>query len=183
MTAKLLDILPSIKPRREAERPSADSDDWFTPMKLFDQLYQEFFFTVDAAGCVGAPVSRAIGRWYDVKADGLKQGYDRERVWCNPPYSDIAPWVERALISIVSGEAELWTLLLPSWTDRAWWHDFIEPNRFGRTTVHVEVRFIRGRVKFGYPGNPEAKGKAQGGFDPSAIVIFRPARSHEGPIF
>lgn len=174
MTAKLLEVGPSLKPRREAEAPDATSDDWYTPVRLFAPLHDELCFTMDAAGSPDAPVSRAIGRWWSIDSDGLKQQYLAERVWCNPPYSDIRPWVERALISIVSGEAELWALLLPSWTDRAWWHDFIEPNRFGRTPVDVELRFIRGRVKFGYPGNPEAKGKAQGGFDPSVIVIFRP---------
>jgi hypothetical protein len=49
--------------------------------------------------------------------------------------------------------------LVPARTDTRWWHDY---------AVQGEIRFIRGRLKFG--GH-----KANAPF-PSAVVIFRPPR-------
>lgn len=31
-------------------------------------------------------------RWFGIETDGLRQPWTGN-VWCNPPYSDIAPWV------------------------------------------------------------------------------------------
>jgi hypothetical protein len=47
--------------------------------------------------------------------------------------------------------------LVPARTDTAWWHDY---------ATRGEIRFIRGRLKFG-------DSKTSAPF-PSAIVIFRP---------
>lgn len=177
-TFRLFDVPPSTSPRRlrEAQQPGAESDHWFSPMKIFAPLHKRLRFTVDAAGHAEAPVTQAIGKWFDITQDGLRQDYRRERVWCNPPYSNIEPWAEIAPRSILAG-AELWAMLLPVWTDRAWWHDFIEPHRRTRATgVRVTLRFIRGRVRYGFPGNPEGLGGQGGGFDASVIVIFRPRR-------
>lgn len=173
MTMKLLDVPVSVKPRQAPVAPGGESDDWYTPLKVFAPLHAEMKFTVDAAGAADAPVSKLIGRWHDIEEDGLAQEYDGDRVWCNPPYSDIAPWVERGMLAVLMGEAELWAMLLPSWTDRAWWHDFIEPHRIEESPIEVDLLFIRGRVRFGFPGNPEGRGNHGGGFDPSVIVIFR----------
>jgi hypothetical protein len=49
-------------------------------------------------------------------------------------------------------------MLLPARTDTRWWHDYVIP-------YASEIRFIRGRLKFG-----GAKNSAP---FPSALVIFR----------
>lgn len=118
---------------------SHDVDDRATVRELFDPLHARFQFTVDAAA---ARHNTKLPRFWDIKDDGLLQDWNDERVWCNPPYSSIAPWVEKALAS--SG---LTVLLLPAnRTEQGWWQDLIEPNRDrgGRLTVE----FIRGRQRF-----------------------------------
>ncbi len=148
--------------------PDASSDEWYTPPKLFAPLHQEFDFTLDAAATRESTKAR---RFFTLKDNGLEQPWTEERVWLNCPYSDIEPWVRKA--NLETGKvlgAQLVVMLLPCWTDRKWWHVWVEPRR---KIGLVEVRFIQGRVRFGYPGNPEAKGSAGGGFDPSVLVIFK----------
>lgn len=148
--------------------PDGASDHWFTPSRYVAPLNREFLFTLDVAATAE---SAKAPRYFDIQKNGLAQSWARERCWMNPPYSDITPWAEKAL-----NESQMYGALvvglLPAWTDRAWWHEYVEPYR----RMHaVEVRFIRGRIKFGFPGNPEGAGAHSGGTFPSCLVIWRPA--------
>lgn len=147
--------------------PDGASDHWFTPCRYFLPWHYEFHFTLDVAATAE---SRKVARYFDLAANGLAQSWAGERCWMNPPYSDIAPWAEKAL-NESQGAGALVVGLLPVWTDRAWWHEFIEPYRLTRS---VEVRFIRGRIRFGFPGNPEGLGHHGGGTFPNCLVIWRP---------
>lgn len=79
-------------------------------------------------------------------------------VFCNPPYSQIARWVEKAFDEGHKDNTTV-VLLIPARTDTRYFHNFI----YGRS----EIRFIRGRLKFG-----EAVNSAP---FPSMVVIFRGA--------
>jgi hypothetical protein len=68
------------------------SDDVYTPAWLFDRLGLRFDLDV-AAPPGGAPWVPA-DRFYDQSADGLASPWFG-RVWMNPPYSKVTPWVER----------------------------------------------------------------------------------------
>lgn len=127
------------------------TDQWATPQAVFDALNSEFGFTLDVA----ADNSNAkCSRFYSRAEDGLKQDWRGERVFCNPPYGrEIAGWVEKC----ARGGAALAVGLLPARTDTRWFHDFI----LGK----AEIRFIRGRLKFG-----DAKNSAP---FPSMIVVWR----------
>lgn len=119
--------------------PRVDVDERATPAELFAMLDRRFRFTVDAAAL---PYNAKLPRFWTPEIDGLAQDWRGERVWCNPPFSDIPPWVAKA----ASSGAELVVMLVPAnRTEQAWWHDHIEPHR--ESTVRVE--FLRGRIKFG----------------------------------
>ena len=77
-------------------------------------------------------------------------------MFCNPPYSQIGLWVEKAFRESRNDNTVV-VLLIPSRTDTKYFHNFI----YHRS----EIRFIRGRLKFG-----EAKNSAP---FPSMVVIFR----------
>lgn len=47
----------------------------------------------------------------DVDANGLDQDWTGERIWCNPPFSDIAPWIRKAWSSWTTTHGI--TMLLP----------------------------------------------------------------------
>lgn len=98
-------------------------------------------FTVDAAA---AEHNARCARYWTMYDDGLAQPWAGERVWCNPPYSDIGPWVAKA--NHETG-AELVVMLLPAnRTEQLWWQHHIEPHRDrgGRLTVE----FLPGRMRF-----------------------------------
>ncbi len=131
--------------------PGEESDERYTPRSLFDPLHKEFAFTLD----VCATAESAKCRRYFTKAeDGLAQPWARERVWCNPPFSDIEPWVDKAWDT----DGVLVVMLIPAVrTEQPWWQEWIEPFR-DRRGSGLTTRFLPGRIRFGHPGNPEGVG-------------------------
>ena len=129
---------------------------WETPALLFSKLDAEFNFTIDV--CATA-LNTKCKNFFSLEEDGLKQEWTG-KVWCNPPYGrDLGKWIEKAYES-VRRSAKLVCCLVPSRTDTAWWHDFVQP--------YAKVRFIRGRIKF-------AGTKTSAPF-PSALAIFQQGR-------
>ncbi len=130
-------------------------------------------FDLDPCGHNEAPVSGIIrargGIVWTAAEDGLARSWAGACGWINPPYDADAmeAWCceTRARSALMAGAVAL----VPAFTDRAWWQDWIEPDRLdGR----VLVRFIRGRLHFGWPGNPVGLGGDDARF-PSALIIWR----------
>lgn len=70
-------------------------DDWYTPGWLFDQL--GLTFDVDVCAPARSDMRTVPARRYYTEIDdGLAHQWDG-LVWCNPPYSDAAPWTSRWL--------------------------------------------------------------------------------------
>lgn len=132
---------------------SSKTDDWATPLDFFRTVEHEFGpFDLDV--CADAQNAKAA-RFFTREDDGLAQEW-RGLCWMNPPYGrTIKAWIAKASASAQGGATVV--CLVPARTCSAWWHDYIE----GR----AEVRFIRGRLKFG-----GAKDSAP---FPSALIIFR----------
>lgn len=123
-------------------------DDRATTLEVFGPLHDRFHFTLDAAA---SAENTKLPRFFDLQTDGLIQPWGGERVWCNPPYSEIRPWVEKAWAET----ADLVVMLLPSnRTEQAWWQDLVEPFR-DRAGSPLTTEFIRGRVRFLAPGATE----------------------------
>ena len=113
----------------------AKSTEWETPQTLFDQLNDEFEFTLDP--CATAENAKCA-KFYTKEQDGLSQSWAGESVFMNPPYGrEIAEWCEKACYEV---DTFAMVGLLPARTSTAWFHDFIYK--------HSEIRFIRGRLKF-----------------------------------
>ena len=130
---------------------SSNTPEWATPRDLFDELDAEFNFDLDVAS---TDENALCERHYTAADDGLSQPWSGS-VWCNPPYGrEIGKWMEKAAESNRGGVT---VCLVPARTDTRWWHEWI----VGKAT---EIRFIRGRLKFG--------GSESGAPFPSAIVIF-----------
>ena len=128
---------------------SSKTDLWATPQTFYDMLDKEFHFTLDV--CAIAENAKC-DNYYTPEIDGLKQEWTGV-VWCNPPYGrDIKKWVEKAYNSKCKV-----VMLLPARTDTNWFHNYIYKK--------AEIRFIKGRLKFG-------GGKNAAPF-PSMICIFR----------
>jgi hypothetical protein len=146
-----------------------EKDERYTPRGLISSLHAEWNFTVDAAGCSDAPASQIIGRWWGIDDDGLSQSWDGERVWCNPPFSCLRPWLEKAWAS----RAAVCMLIPANRTEQHFWQDLVEPYR-DRLDGVLRTRFITGetttRVQFGTPENPD--GGKWGSSPPFGCVLL-----------
>lgn len=129
-------------------------DDRATSPEMFAEMVERYgSFTLDVAA---SAENTKCERFYSIEDDGLAQPW-RGDVWCNPPYSDIKPWVVKAhdewewsVDLIGEKRVQSITMLLPAnRTEQGWWQDWIEPHRVsGRVTVD----FLRHRRRFIAPG-------------------------------
>lgn len=134
---------------------SSKSPEWSTPQEFFDELDREFHFTLDPCCTEG---NAKCELHFTEADDGLALSWHGETVFMNPPYGrEISKWVAKAYDEAKAGAVVV--CLLPARTDTAWWHAFCAKG---------EIRFVRGRLKFG-----EATTSAP---FPSAVVIFRSER-------
>lgn len=128
---------------------SSKTDLWATPQDFYDELDKEFHFETDVCAL---PENAKCAHYYTPEEDGLAQDW-KGVCWCNPPYGrEVGKWVEKAAKSSATV-----VMLLPARTDTRWFHDWI----YGK----AEIRFIKGRLKFG-----EQKNAAP---FPSMVVIFK----------
>ena len=125
---------------------------WETPDDIFQELDEEFHFTLDP--CADHDNAKCK-KYYTLQDNGLAKDWHGEVVFCNPPYGNqIQKWVKKCYWEAKKGA--VCVMLIPSRTDTKWWHEFV---------MSGEVRFVRGRIKF--------KGaKASAPFT-SSIIIFR----------
>ena len=134
---------------------SSATDNWSTPQDFFDKLNDEFHFTLDVCADEN---NHKCEHYYTKEVDGLSRPWVGT-VWCNPPYGRrISEWVRRAYLSSHIGSATV-VMLLPARTDTRWFHDYIY------NKSNTEIRFIKGRLKFGGCKNSAPF--------PSMVVIFR----------
>ena len=127
----------------------SESVDHPTPKDLYEKLDREFGFDLDPCPLFG--ITSGI--------DGLMVSWFGRRVFCNPPYGpNVDRWLARAM------DAAIAVYLLPARTDTEWFHELVLP-------IAKEIRFIRGRLKFG-----DAENSAP---FPSMIVVFESARHWE----
>jgi hypothetical protein len=125
---------------------SSASEERATPTDVYAALDAEFDFTFDPCPLGGTVDGTST----------LFVPWAGQRVFCNPPYGPgIRPFLERAV------EAELAVFLIPARTDTRWFHDIVLPHA-------KEIRFVRGRLKFG--------GSKNSAPFPSMIVIFQGVR-------
>lgn len=132
---------------------SSNTDEWATPRLFYEELNEEFNFTLDPC-CTKE--NHKCEKYYTKEDDGLTKSWKNERVFMNPPYGkEIIKWVKKAYSE--NKEGTLIVCLLPARTDTKWFHEFIYKKH--------EIRFIKGRLKFN-------DGKQSAPF-PSMLVIMK----------
>ena len=124
---------------------------WGTPQSLFDQLNNEFNFNTDV--CALSTNSKC-SNYYTPEIDGLKQEW-KGTCWMNPPYGrEIGIWLKKAYEESLKGTIVV--CLIPARTDTKYWHEYC--------MKASEIRFVKGRLKFGNSTNSAPF--------PSAIIVF-----------
>jgi phage N-6-adenine-methyltransferase len=132
---------------------TSKTDEWETPQWLYDELNEEWQFMVDVCA---SEQNKKHWLFWDKENDGLKQDWHRYTTcWMNPPYGrEIGKWVKKAYEESQKGATVV--CLLPARTDTIWFHEYCTKG---------EIRFLKGRLKFGDSKNPAPF--------PSMIVIFK----------
>lgn len=143
---------------------SSRSEEWATPQAFFDKLNAEFHFDLDAAATrENAKCPVFIDKAVDALADAKWTAWGH-RIFCNPPYGcDIGRWFAKAREAQADGA--LVVMLAHARTDTRWWHEHVQG-------VASEVRFVKGRLRFG-------DGKQSAPF-PSAVIVYRPKEGKGG---
>jgi phage N-6-adenine-methyltransferase len=156
-------------------------DDRGTPQDFWDELNERYHFTLDVAA---APHNAKTANYYTRLADGLLQPWHGS-VWCNPPYSGLDRWLEKAWHEwgrghVRAGVLQAWTpaprsivMLLPAnRPEQPWWQQYVEPHR-DRPGGPLTVKFLPGRLRFIKPGATEVKPNERPPFDCCLLVWSR----------
>jgi phage N-6-adenine-methyltransferase len=106
-------------------------DCWATPQDLFNEINTEGRFTVDACATID---NTKLGQYWTPTIDALRTNWQKDRVWCNPPYSEIGQWLDKAIT------AKVCAFLVPTRTDQDWWHHAMR--------YCQRLDFFLGRIKF-----------------------------------
>lgn len=122
---------------------SSCNDNYSTPKDVYNMLNKEFIFDFDPCPLNDNP-----------SFDGLNIEWGQSN-FVNPPYSKIKYWCKKCYEEHLKGKTVV--MLIPSRTDTKYWHEYI--------MNATEIRFIKGRLKFGNSKNSAPF--------PSCIVIFK----------
>ncbi len=136
---------------------TSNKTDWETPQWLFDKLDKEFNFDADV--CASRENSKChyyITEKNNCLMDDWSVPFSQRPIsFMNPPYGrQIGKFIQKAYEESVKGCTVV--CLVPARTDTRWWWDYC--------LKASEIRFLKGRLKFGNSDNSAPF--------PSAIVIF-----------
>lgn len=152
-------------------------DCWRTPPALFDLLDARFKFTVDAA-CTSENALCSERLAVDLGHDAFLEDWGPvgSSVWCNPPYSCLRPWLDRAALQAMAGRTVV--ALIPCDTSTRYWSEVV-------ATLAWRVIFLVGRVRFVRPDGTDHRTTRGGGgiTSPCAVVVFRAGRRRKSPIY
>lgn len=138
--------------------PETERDRWRTPQKVFEWLDRNYQFDYDTACTTDNALAKPV--WHGRSDCDALQSVWAGTVYCNPPYSDISPWVEKAICSAERGATVV--MLIPS------------PN--GETYHAKALRhakrliLINGRIAFINADGKPVSGNNRG----SCIYVFAP---------
>ncbi len=131
---------------------SSNDMTWATPQDFFDKLDKEFNFDLDVCA---VPETAKCEKFFTPEIDGLSQEW-RGTCFMNPPYGrEVIQWVKKAYEESQKGATVV--CLIPARVDTKWFHEY--------AMKAAEIRFVRGRLKFG--------GSATAAPFPSAVLIFK----------
>ena len=151
---------------------STGKDDWGTPMLLFKKLHDEFNFCVDVCA---EDNNALLDQYIGLDENALKEDWDTHcsiphaasryyihNFYMNPPYSNVALFMERMAKESLKNKHNRYVALVASRTDTRWFHDWVLP-------IASEIRFIKGRLTF--------SGALSTAPFPSLVVVYNTATS------
>jgi phage N-6-adenine-methyltransferase len=148
---------------------------WQTPDWLFIPLDHEFVFGLDAAA---THLNAKVPAFLTEKENALLVDWSeyiipfaKRSVWLNPPFSNIQPWIEKAVHEARSNNLTT-VMLVPATPDAGWWPDNASEIRFivgckgidGKRNISGRVHYVRADTGEEVKQNPKG----------SCLMIFSP---------
>jgi len=123
-----------------------DSNEFGTPLEIFQPLHRRYVFTVDAAA---SKENALLLNYWTKEDDALSKSWACERVWCNPPYSKmpdgkrgyVEAFCRKAFTETGENHCQLAVLLVPTKSEQAWYGELKNSGR-------VFIQHFKGRIKF-----------------------------------
>jgi phage N-6-adenine-methyltransferase len=132
------------------------TDEWATPKSFVRPLADAVGgFDLDPAS--GAEAEPHAAKVYTEEDDGLSQPW-HGAVFLNPPFSEKADWIQKAIAEVNEGRADLVVTVLPCDTSTTWFHDMVS-----EAPIHCFIG--PGRQEF------DRRGDEPGGTAPSFAVL------------
>ncbi|PNK67511.1 phage N-6-adenine-methyltransferase [Hafnia paralvei] len=132
--------------------PLEHKDRWQTPIEVFAALDAEFGFYLDAAAEHG---NALCARYLTERDDALNSEWvSYGAIWCNPPYSNITPWVQKAAEQCREQNQTV-VMLLPADTSTGWFSLALQTVDEVRLVIDGRIQFINagtGKVGKNGPG-------------------------------
>ena len=123
------------------QKPGRSKQDYRTPPAFLDAVRRRFGLVSFAIDLAASDENRVADLWFTEAENALEQPWrtsDRGVAFCNPPFANIAPWVEKAWKESRRGARVL--LLLPAGVGSNWWRDWVDGKAF--------VLLLNGRITF-----------------------------------
>lgn len=133
---------------------SSEKDDWETPQNFFNELDEEFHFDLDPCADDN---NHKCDYYFTKESNGLMQDWGGHTVFVNPPYGakSTSEWIKKCAEESRKPNTRV-VMLIPTRTDTKAFHEYIYKK--------AEVRFVKGRLKFG--------GSKNSAPFPSMVVVF-----------
>ena len=157
-----------MKGYHDSRTPTASRDLWRTPRFVFDYYDKRFNFWCDLAASESNTFcdeyySEQDHSAFEAKKTDFAMGGN---TWCNPPYSDIGPWVDLC-VRLSRETGRVFVMLLPADTSVRWFATAMQECS--------ECHLISGRLSFiseetGKPVSGNNKGSAVFIFDPHSQI-------------
>ena len=117
---------------------SSESVEWSTPKDFYERLNSKYNFNLDP--CSTKDNAKCFDH-FTLEDDGLSKSWEGKKVFMNPPYGRvIKDWIKKAYEEGCKDDTTV-VMLIPARTDTRYWHDYV--------MKADEIRFVRGRIKFG----------------------------------
>lgn len=142
-------------------------DLWQTPPEVAIATHDEFNFVLDVAA---SDQNHLYPSYFTEHDNALTQSWSvpglKGYCWCNPPYSDITPWVKKAADQNKYGSVGT-VMLVPADMSVGWFREALLSVSEVRIITGGRLSFVRADTK--QPVNGNNKG--------SIFLIWRPVRS------
>jgi phage N-6-adenine-methyltransferase len=136
------------------------NDCFQTPYYLFEQLDRIFNFTLDVAASEN---NHLYDYFFTEENNALEQNWGEHRAFCNPPFSQKAEFIKKAVKECQEGRCPICVMILPlNSMDTKVWHEFIEG--------HYHYEILKGRISF---IDPDTQMPKRGNNSGTVIVYFK----------